>query len=90
MWCELGSHMVIDAVVLTPARLVHDPREKLQVAILPEMRITTGSSIQVKNPVSRYELMLAGTVDMLVLRYKDERFKKRKRPVVYTGRCETH
>ena len=60
---EPRSHMIIDIVVLTLTRVVHDPRKKLQGVILPEMRITTSSSIQVKKPVSRYELMLTGTVD---------------------------
>jgi len=80
--------MILDAVLLTLGRIVHDAQPKLDVAILPETRIEpinwNLSGIHVKNPVSGYELLLTGTMDYAVLRYHDEdRFNiKGRHPVV--------
>ena len=70
--------MILDAVLLTLGNIVRDTQPpELSVAILPEMSIGTGSllcdvsGIQVKNPVSGYELLLTGTMGYAVLRYQD-------------------
>ena len=67
--------MVLDAVLLTLRSIVHHAEPKRSVAILPETRIGSPdcdlSGIQVKNPVSGYEIFLTGTMDYAVLRYKD-------------------
>ena len=67
--------MILDAVLLTLGSVVHDAQTEHSVAILPETRIgSIGwnlSGIHVKNPVSGYEIILTGTMDYAVLRYKD-------------------
>ena len=67
--------MIIDAVLLTLGSIMRDAKPELSIAILPETRIGSPncdvSGIQVKNPVSGYELLLTGTMDYAVLRYKD-------------------
>jgi len=67
--------MILDAVLLTLGSVVHDAQTERSVAILPETRIGSIdwnlSGIQVKNPVSGCELLLTGTMDYAVLRYKD-------------------
>lgn len=67
--------MIIDAVLLTVGNIVHDARSSLSLAILPETRLESIDwnliGIQVKNPESGYELLLTGTMDYAVLRYKD-------------------
>jgi hypothetical protein len=68
--------MIIDAVLLTVGNIVHDAHPNLRVAILPETRLESidwklrHGGIQVKNPESGYELLLNGTMDYAVLRYK--------------------
>jgi len=77
--------MIFDAVLLTLRSIVHDAEPKRRVAILPETRIGSPdcdlSGIQVKNPVSGYELLLTGTMDYAVLRYKDCFDIKSRHPV---------
>lgn len=78
--------MILDAVLLTLGSIVHDAHPKRGVAILPET--TIGSidwnlmGIQVKNPVSGYEIFLTGTMDYAVVRYKDCYDIKGRHPVV--------
>jgi len=78
--------MILDAVLLTLGSIVHDAQPERSVAILPETRIGSIDwnliGIQVKNPVSGYELFLTGTMDYAVLRYENTLDIKGRRPVV--------
>jgi len=69
--------MILDAVLLTLGSIMHDAQPKRSVAILPETRMGSLDwhlgGIQVKNPVSGYELFLTGTMDYAVLRYQEDR-----------------
>lgn len=55
--------MILDAILLTIADISLDAKEKLPVAIFPEMRITSGDGVLVKNTVNQFEVWLTGNVD---------------------------
>ncbi|KAH9956607.1 hypothetical protein BC827DRAFT_1270800 [Russula dissimulans] len=69
---EAGARMILDAILLTIADISLDAKEKLFVAILPEMRIASGDGVLVKNPVNQFEVWLAGSVDYGVCTYEHE------------------
>jgi hypothetical protein len=64
--------MILDAILLTIADISLDAKEKLFVAILPEMQIASGDGVLVKNPVNQFEVWLTGSVDYGVCTYKQE------------------
>jgi hypothetical protein len=64
--------MILDAILLTIADISLDAKEKLFVAILPEMRIASGDGVLVKNPVNQFEVWLTGSVDYGVCTYEHE------------------
>jgi hypothetical protein len=68
--------MILDAVLLSLAKIASSEETKLGVAILPEMRIAVGDGVQVINPVSQYEIWLTGSVDYAVIQYADEKDNK--------------
>jgi hypothetical protein len=68
--------MILHAVLLSLRRIVHNTKLSSDVIILPELKIRSGNSIQIKNPKSNYELWLNGTIDYGVVQYKDERNNK--------------
>jgi len=55
--------MILDAILLTIADISLDTKEKLPVASFPEMRITSGDGVLVKNTVNQFEVWLTGNVD---------------------------
>jgi len=61
--------MILDAILLTIADIFLDAKEKLFVAILPEMQIVSGDGVSVKNPVNQFEVWLTGSVDYGVCTY---------------------
>jgi hypothetical protein len=61
--------MILDAVLLTLAEIAST--QDRGIAILPEMRIAQGDSIQISHPISGYELWLSGNVDYAVIEYED-------------------
>ena len=65
--------MILDAVLLSLAKIASSDETKLGVAILPEMRIAVGDAVQVINPVSQYEIWLTGNVDYAVIQYTNEK-----------------
>jgi hypothetical protein len=73
---EPGACMILDAVLLSLAKIASSDETKLGVAILPEMRIAVGDGVQVINPVSQYEIWLTGNVDYAVIQYTDEKDNK--------------
>jgi hypothetical protein len=73
---EPGARMILDAVLLSLAKIASSDETKLGVAILPEMRIAVGDGVQVINPVSQYEIWLTGNVDYAVIQYTDEKDNK--------------
>jgi hypothetical protein len=64
--------MILNLVLLTAGRIIHDAPSKLNIAIVPQIQITSENGIQVKNPLSGYEIWLTGIVDYGVAQYKDE------------------
>ncbi|KAF8332139.1 hypothetical protein F5887DRAFT_1078178 [Amanita rubescens] len=90
---EAGARMILDAILLTIADISLDAKEKLPVAIFPDMRIASGDGVLVKNTVNQFEVWLTGNVDYGVCTYKHEA----NRPKVlgaslddlmmYTGNC---
>jgi len=70
---EPGARMILDAVLLSLAKIASSDETQLGVAILPEMRIAVGDGVQVINPVSQYEIWLTGNVDYAVIQYTDEK-----------------
>lgn len=87
---EPGSRMILDAVLLTLARIVYDEQSKSEVAILPEMRIAPADGVQLIHPASGYEIWLSGTVDYAVVQYKDEWDRRGRRPVVLAQPWSSH
>ena len=82
--------MILDAVLLTVARIVYDEQSKSEVAILPEMRITPSDGVQLINPASGYEIWVSGTVDYAVIQYTDERDRRGQRSVVLIKSLSSH
>lgn len=68
--------MILDAVLLSLAKIASSEETKLGVAILPEMRIAVEDGVQVINPVSQYEIWFTGNVDYVVIQYVDEKDNK--------------
>jgi len=63
--------MIIDAMLLSMAKIASDASSSSKVAIFPEMRLTPPEGIQVTNPESGYELWLTGAVDYAIIQYPD-------------------
>ena len=66
-----GSRMVLDAVLLSLAKVAADKELKTDVAIFPGMRLAQEDGVQIVNPISGYELWLSGNVDYSVVQYED-------------------
>ena len=64
--------MNLDAVLLTIADISLDVKEKLPVAIFPEMRVASGDGVLVKSAESQFELWLTGNVDYGICTYQYE------------------
>ncbi|KAH9957522.1 hypothetical protein BC827DRAFT_1157240 [Russula dissimulans] len=60
---EAGARMTLDAILLTIADISLDAKEKLFVAIFPEMQIASGDGVLVKNTVNQFEVWLTGNID---------------------------
>ena len=60
-----GSRIIIDAALLSPARIVSDTSGPWDVAILPGMRLGPTDGVQVTNSLSGYEVCLTGAPIML-------------------------
>ncbi|KAF8630468.1 hypothetical protein AX17_005409 [Amanita inopinata Kibby_2008] len=69
---EAGARIILDAVLLTIADISLDAKEKLPVAIFPEMRIASGDGVLVKNVKDQFEVWLVGTVDYGICTYQYE------------------
>jgi len=74
--------MILNLVLLTAGRIIHGIQSKSDVAIVPEMKITLETGIQVKNPISGYEIWLTGTIDYGVAQYQDQLNVGRKHLVI--------
>ena len=48
--------MILDAVLLSLAKIAFDPSGSWGVAICPEMRLPPSDEVQVINPLSGYEV----------------------------------
>jgi hypothetical protein len=64
--------MILDAVLLAVAKLSPTRKSGHDVAIFPEMRLTTGKGICVSHPVSKYEVWLTGNIDYGIIQYPAE------------------
>ena len=64
--------MILDAVLWAPAKLSPKRKSGHDVAIFPEMRLTTGHYVFVSHPVSKYEVWLTGSVDYVIIQYPAE------------------
>ncbi|KAF8313735.1 hypothetical protein F5887DRAFT_1151878 [Amanita rubescens] len=69
---EAGARMILDAVLLTIADISVDAKEKLHVAIFPDMQVTSGDGVLVKNPKNQFEVWLTGSVDYGICTYQYE------------------
>lgn len=69
---EAGARMILDAVLLTIADISLDAKEKHPVAIFPEMRISSGDGVLVKNAKNQFEVWLVGNVDYGICTYQYE------------------
>ena len=64
--------MIFDAFLLTIADISLEAKVKLHVAIFPDMRITSGDGVLVKNVKNQFELWLVGDVDYGICTYEHE------------------
>ena len=64
--------MIINAVLWTVKRIVHNVQPKSNVAIIPEVKIDSENGIQINSPIFGYELWLTGTFDYAVVQYTDD------------------
>ena len=64
--------MILDAVLLTIADISFDAKEKLPVAIFPEMRVASGDGVLVQNAKSQSDVWFVGNVDYGICTYQDE------------------
>ena len=62
--------MIIDAVLLSIAKISAKRDATHAVAILPGMRLGTGDGVVIKNPISEFEVWLTGNVDYGIVQYK--------------------
>ncbi|KAJ7210973.1 hypothetical protein B0H12DRAFT_1157166 [Mycena haematopus] len=69
---EAGSRMLLDAVLLSIAKISKERNKDASVAILPEMRITSGEGVRISNPDTKAEAWLTGNVDYGVIQYQDK------------------
>jgi len=67
---EAGSRMILDAVLLSIAKISAKRDASRAVAILPEMRLGTGDGVMISHPTSKYEVWLTGNVDYGVVQYQ--------------------
>ncbi|KAI9442459.1 hypothetical protein H4582DRAFT_1283321 [Lactarius indigo] len=65
-----GSRMILDAILLALRKITST--QEIDVAILPEMKITHGDGVQISHPTSGYELWLSGNVDYAVIEYEKD------------------
>jgi len=72
MDCEPTARMILDAVLLSVAKIAPKRKSGFDVVILPEMRLATGDGVQITNPLSKYEVWLTGNVDYGVMQYPIE------------------
>lgn len=77
--------MILDAVLMTVGRIARNMDPHLEVAIFPEMRISTHEEVTLQN--EGYEVALTGTVDYAVVQYKDEMQNKGGLPVRFIKTC---
>jgi hypothetical protein len=71
--------MLLDAVLLSMAKITSRRNADTSVAILPEMRLTTGDGIVVANPDTNFQAWLTGHVDYGVVQYLDQDDNKAQR-----------
>ncbi|KAK7016123.1 hypothetical protein R3P38DRAFT_2995213 [Favolaschia claudopus] len=69
---EAGSRMLLDAVLLSIAKISSKRDPETSVAILPEMRLTSSEGTVITNPESKFQAWLTGNVDYGVIRYLDQ------------------
>jgi hypothetical protein len=61
--------MILHPVLLSLNKIVHNTKPNLDAAVLPDLKIISGDSIQIENPMSDYELWLNRTIDYGVVQY---------------------
>ena len=73
--------MILDAVLLTIADISFDSKERLPVAIFPNMGVTSDDGVLGRNAKDQFDVWLVGNVDYGICTYQDER---------YRGGCHSH
>ena len=53
---EPGARMILEAVLLSIAKISGKRDASHAVAILPEMRLNTGEGVVISNPISKFEV----------------------------------
>jgi hypothetical protein len=64
--------MILDAVLLSVAKMAPTRKSSHGIAIFPEMRLATGEGINITHPTSGFEIWLTGTVDYGIIQYPME------------------
>jgi len=68
--------MILDAVLLSLAKIASDTSGPLDVAIFPEMRVIPTNGVQIINHLSGYKVWLSGSVNYAIIQYKNEEENK--------------
>ncbi|KAJ7814330.1 hypothetical protein B0H14DRAFT_2376063 [Mycena olivaceomarginata] len=69
---EAGSRMLLDAVLLSMAKITAMRNTDTSVAILPEMRLASGDGVVIAHPKTNFQAWLTGNVDYGVIQYLDQ------------------
>ncbi|KAJ8455199.1 hypothetical protein ONZ51_g12578 [Trametes cubensis] len=67
---EPGARMILDAIVLTVARICVETGAKLPVAILPGVRVSAGDGTLIENRATGYQVWLTGNTDYGMCTYE--------------------
>jgi hypothetical protein len=67
---ESGARMILDAVLLSIAKISGKRDARHAVAILPGMRLSTGEGVMISHPISKFEVWLTGNVDYGIVQYE--------------------
>src|ERR1700722_15721426 len=83
--------MVLDAVLLSIAKISAKRHDGHAVAIFPEMILTASDGIAIRNPTSNYEVWLSGNADYGVIEYEDDKDSENKCLVLFVDLpCTTY
>ena len=68
--------MILDAILLTVARICVETGAKLPVAILPGVRVSAGDGTLIENRATGYQVWLTGNTDCGMCTYEIDALRR--------------